>query len=297
MKILLAPGQGSQTPGFLSPWIDAFPKVAELLSIFGEAAEVDLIHMGTAADEDTIKDTAVAQPLIVGASLAVARATGIADNIDGFAGHSVGEFAAAALAGALTDQDAMRLVGVRARAMAKAAAEVETGMLAVLGSDADLIAQAISDAGLVIANYNGAGQYVAAGPMAAIQRLAQNPPEKVRAIQLKVAGAFHTEFMKPAVEALGAAAAELQPREPSKAFWSNRDGLRIESGAEILASLVSQVSNPVRWDLCMETFKNSEVESAVELPPAGALAGLLKRGAPDTNPVALKSPTDLENLK
>lgn len=296
MKILLAPGQGSQTPGFLVPWIEAFPNVAEILKNFSEAADVDLIHMGTAADESTIKDTAVAQPLIVGASLAVARATGLAGRFDGFAGHSVGEFAAAALAGVLTDQEAMQLVGVRARAMAKAAAEVETGMLAVLGTDTELISGAISKSGLVIANYNGAGQFVAAGPITAIEYLVSNTPERVRAIPLKVAGAFHTEFMKPAVEALQAAAAKVEPKDPSGVFWSNRDGLQIESGTEILASLVSQVSNPVRWDLCMNTFTEAEVDLAVELPPAGALAGLLKRGAPSTNPLALKSPTDLENL-
>lgn len=296
MRILVSPGQGSQTPGFLNSWLEALPGLTLKLKEFSEVAEVDLIELGTLADEETIKHTANAQPLIVGASLAVARVAQLEKKFDGFAGHSVGEFAAAALAGVVSDLDAMRLVGIRARAMATAANEESTGMIAVIGTDEEQIAKAVSDCGLTIANFNGGGQFVAAGPIDAIGTLVQNPPEKVRAIQLKVAGAFHTSFMESAVAELRNAAAGVTVSNPQKPFWSNSDGQQLHSGEDILASLIAQVSRPVRWDLCMQSFVETNVDLAVELPPAGALTGLLKRGAPTTNPIALKNPEDLEKV-
>lgn len=296
MRILVCPGQGSQTPGFLAPWIAALPDLEGILREYSTAAEVDLVEMGTTADEATIKDTAVAQPLIVGASLAVARAGSLENRFDGFAGHSVGEFAAAALASVISDLDAMKLVGVRARAMAEAAAIQPTGMVAVIGADEKLIAEAVESFGLVIANYNGGGQFVAAGELSRIEQLVANPPEKVRVVPLKVAGAFHTSYMESALNALRVAAAKVDFKDPEKLLWTNRDGTLLGSGSETIESLVAQVSRPVRWDLCMSSFSSAGVTHAVELPPAGALAGLLKRGVQEANTIALKSPDDLERV-
>lgn len=296
MKIFLAPGQGSQTTGFLTPWLEAFPGIKPRLEAFSDVVGMDLLEMGTAAAEEMIKDTAVAQPLIVGASLAIAREIPQLQSIDGFAGHSVGEFAACALAGVFTDQDAMRLVTVRSRAMAKAAALTATGMAAVIGTDSDLVAGVIDHAGLVIANYNGGGQYVAAGGIDAVQALVAARPDGVRVIQLKVAGAFHTEYMKLAETELAEVAATVKVNAPEKLLWSNHDGRVVTSGQQMLQSLVAQTSRPVRWDLCMEGFQLSGVNTAVELPPAGALSGLLKRATADIVPIALKNPNDVERI-
>ncbi len=294
MRILVCPGQGSQSPGFLQPWLEALPGLRSILEAYSAAAGVDLIEMGTTADESTIKDTAIAQPLIVGASLAVARATAIDKTMDGFAGHSVGEFAAAALAGVISDTDAMRLVGVRARAMALAASKTPTGMVAVIGQDEQLIVGAVAGANLTIANFNGGGQFVAAGPIESIEQLASNPPERIRVVPLKVAGAFHTEFMSEAVASLREAASEVTAHNPEKKLWSNFDGQIVTEGSLALNSLVAQVSRPVRWDSCMQSFTNAGVTLIVELPPAGALTGLVKRGVPGALGLALKTPADLE---
>lgn len=296
MKIFLAPGQGSQTPGFLTTWLEAFPEIKTRMDAFSAVVGIDLLEMGTVGVEDTIKDTAVAQPLIVGASLAIAREIPQLDSIEGFAGHSVGEFAASALAGVFTDLDAMRLVTVRSQAMARAAALNATGMAAVIGSDPALVADVIGRAGLVIANYNGGGQYVAAGDMNAVNALVEARPDGVRVIQLKVAGAFHTEYMKQAEIELGEVASTVEVKTPSKSLWSNKEGQQIKSGKQMLESLVAQTSRPVRWDLCMADFQTCGVRTTVELPPAGALTGLVKRATADITPIALKSPNDVERI-
>ncbi len=295
MRILLCPGQGSQSKGFLGNWIENVPGFKEKLIELSDSCGKDLVHLGTLASEDEIKDTANAQPLIVGASIAAARtALDIAD-FDGVVGHSVGEFAAAALAGVLSDADAMKLVSVRANAMAQAASMTETSMAAVLGGDPAEVVAKVEGLGLAIANYNGAGQMVAAGSKSAITELVANPPEKARVIELKVAGAFHTAYMSDAVETLQLAANQVDTQKPSKRLWTNVDGSEVSSESDFLASLVTQVSNPVRWDKCMETI-DSLGATLVELPPAGALAGLAKRGMPNSSAIALKSVADVEKI-
>ena len=247
------------------------------------------------ASEDEIKATENAQPLIVAASIAAARtAINLAD-FDGVVGHSVGEFAAAAISGVLSDEDAMKMVSVRANAMAEAAKLEVTSMAAVLGGEQDQVLAALEELGLSAANYNGAGQIVAAGSKAAITQLVATPPEKSRVIELKVAGAFHTHFMQPAVTKLSEVAATVSASVPQMKLWSNVDGALVTDGERFLASLVSQVSNPVRWDLCMASIDKLSA-TVVELPPAGALAGLAKRGMPNSTAVALKNPTDLEKI-
>ena len=295
MRILMCPGQGSQSEGFLIEWFASVPGFQEKIIELGKAAGKDLVRLGTVASEDEIKATENAQPLIVAASIAAARTAINLDDFDGVVGHSVGEFAAAAISGVLSDEDAMKLVAVRANAMAEAAKLEVTSMAAVLGGEQDQVLAALEELGLSAANYNGAGQIVAAGSKAAITHLVVTAPEKSRVIELKVAGAFHTHFMQPAVTKLSEVAATVSASMPQMKLWSNVDGALVTDGEQFLASLVSQVSNPVRWDLCMVSIDKLSA-TVVELPPAGALAGLAKRGMPNSTAVALKNPTDLEKI-
>lgn len=290
--IAVFPGQGSQTPGFLSPWLSV-DGAAERVSSYSEWAGVDLLAAGTEWDADRIRDTQVAQPLIVAASLLSWHALADRSAVAGVAGHSVGEFAAAAAAGVLSDEDALRLVGIRGRAMAAAAAAEQTGMSAVIGGDQDAVVSRLEELGLTPANYNGAGQIVAAGSLAGLQALSAEPPQGTRVIPLQVAGAFHTDYMAPAVQALREAADAVQPADPGVTLWSNRDGAPVESGAAFVAALVDQVASPVRWDLCMDSFAEAGVTGIVELSPAGTLTGLAKRALRGVPSVAVKTPDDL----
>lgn len=295
MLIVACPGQGSQTPGFLSPWLEEFPSLNDTLEELGEACGSDLVYLGTEAEEDEIKDTANAQRLIVGSAIAVFRSALSDHRIDGVLGHSVGEFAAAAIAGIIPDQVAMQLVARRADAMAAAAAETPTSMAAILGGDPTEIINHVAKLGLEAANHNGSGQIVAAGAKDAIAELVASPPEKTRVIELKVAGAFHTSFMESAKAAVEELALNVSVGDPEMRIWSNADGREVNSGEEFLSSLVSQIASPVRWDLCMDSLSGLEAK-VVELPPAGALAGLVKRGVPDATAIALKSPSDLDKV-
>lgn len=291
----MCPGQGSQSEGFLTNWFENVSGFEAKIRELGEASGKDLVRLGTTAGEEEIKATENAQPLIVAAAIAAARTAMDLDSIDGVVGHSVGEFAAAAIAGVISDTEAIELVAVRANAMASAAKLEVTSMAAVLGGEESAVLQALADLGLSAANYNGAGQIVAAGSKEAISKLVATPPEKARVIELKVAGAFHTSYMHPAVATLAQAAAKITAIDPKIRLWSNVDGGVVSSGASFLDSLVSQVSNPVRWDLCMSRMDAHSPE-LIELPPAGALSGLAKRGMPNSTAVALKTFADLEKI-
>ncbi len=294
MLVIAAPGQGAQTPGFLSPWLE-FPGVAELIGGWSELAGCDLIKYGTTGDADEIRDTAVAQPLLVAAALAGASLLGLEYVQAGItAGHSVGELGAGAIGGIISADDAMRLVGVRGRAMAKAAAAESTSMTAVLGGDEDQVLAALARHGLTPANINGAGQIVAAGTVTQLAGFAADPPPRAKLRALQVAGAFHTAHMMPAVHALRDAAATVEVRDPRLIVLSNADGAAVPDGAGWLARIVSQVSAPVRWDLCMGAMRDLGATAFVELPPAGTLTGLARRALPGTTLLALKSPADLD---
>ncbi|MHC2999042.1 ACP S-malonyltransferase [Microbacterium sp. HJ5] len=293
MRIAVFPGQGSQSPGFLSPWL-AIDGLADRLAEYSEWSGVDLIAAGTEWDADRIRDTQVAQPLIVAASLLSWNALPDHEAVAGVAGHSVGEFAAAAAAGILTEEDALRLVGIRGRAMAEAAAAEKTGMSAVIGGDEASVVARLEELGLTPANYNGGGQLVAAGALDALAALTAEPPSGTRVIPLQVAGAFHTRYMAPAVETLRSATAEVAASDPRVTVWSNRDGAAVGSGARFVELLVDQVASPVRWDLCMTSFAAAGVSGIVELSPAGTLTGLAKRALRGTPAVAVKTPDDLE---
>jgi [acyl-carrier-protein] S-malonyltransferase len=294
--VLVAPGQGAQTPGFLTPWLD-LPGAADRVAAWSDAIGLDLVHYGTQADADAIRDTAVAQPLLVAAGLLSASALG--DIIpDAVAGHSVGEITAAAFAGVLDDTAALTLVRTRGLAMAEAAAVTETGMAALLGGDPEVTVPHLEKLGLTPANVNGAGQIVAAGTKEQLAALEQDKPEGVRkVVALKVAGAFHTHHMAPAVDTMAKAAEALTPADPKVRYVSNKDGAAVATGAEVLERLVGQVANPVRWDLCMETFKELGVTALLEVCPGGTLTGLAKRALPGVKTLALKTPADLDTAR
>jgi [acyl-carrier-protein] S-malonyltransferase len=311
--VITAPGQGAQAPGFLTPWLD-LPGVAERLGAWSELAGCDLIRYGTKAEADEIRDTAIAQPLLVAAGLAVAgalldgtappagsaagdRPVTIPGDLTGAlaaAGHSVGELTAGALAGVLSAADALRLVSVRGRAMAEAAAQQPTGMTAVLGGGEEAVLAAIEAHGLTPANVNGAGQIVAAGTLEQLAAFAACPPPGARLRPLPVAGAFHTRHMAPAVGALRTAAAGITAADPEVPLLSNADGAVISSGAQWLDRIIGQVAAPVRWDECMRTMARIGVTALIELPPAGTLTGLARRALPGAALLALKSPGDLD---
>jgi [acyl-carrier-protein] S-malonyltransferase len=288
--IFTAPGQGAQTPGFLSPWLE-LPGLAEQLGTWSELAGRDLIRLGTTGSAEEITDTSVAQPLLVAAALAVAALIG---EPDATAGHSVGELAAGAIAGVLPAEDAIKLTRVRGEAMAASCNAVPTGMTAVLGGDEATVLAAVADAGLTPANMNTAGQVVAGGTLEQLAEFAANPPAGARLRPLRVAGAFHTSHMAPAVEALAAAAAGTAVKDPAITLLSNRDGAVVTSGTDWVERIVSQVAYPVRWDKCMATMAALGVSAFIELLPGGTLAGMAKRALPGTEILAIKSPDQLD---
>ncbi|MGB8380285.1 MAG: ACP S-malonyltransferase [Dermatophilaceae bacterium] len=298
MLAIACPGQGAQTPGFLNPWLE-LPGFHDRMAWLSTVTGIDLVAHGTVSDADTIRDTAIAQPLIVGSGL-VALLALFAHPSEGFrqvsvgAGHSVGEITAAAAVGVLTAEQAMVFVRERGRAMAAAAALAPTGMAAILGGAPDDVFARLSAGGLTPANVNGVGQVVAAGTTDQLAALAADPPPKARVVPLEVAGAFHTQHMTPAVETLAAYARAISVHDARTMLVSNQDGELIRSGTEVLARLVSQVSSPVRWDLCMRKLMDLGVTGFIEVPPAGTLAGLAKRAMKGVEILALKAPDDVE---
>ncbi len=295
MLVVVAPGQGAQTPGFLTPWLDV-PGVAERLEWLSLVSGVDLLAHGTKSDADTIRDTAVAQPLIVGAGLVTLLSlfphpSAAFASIGAGAGHSVGEITAAVGAGVLTAEQAMVFVRERGKAMAKASAVTATGMAAVLGGDQDEVIAAATEVGLTLANINGAGQIVVAGTKAQLESFVA--PEGARVRPLEVAGAFHTEHMASARATLGRIGNAMSTHDPRIRLISNADGQVVHDGRAVVRRLVSQVAQPVRWDLCMQTMLDLGVTAMIEIPPAGTLTNLAKRAMPGVETLALKSPDDL----
>jgi [acyl-carrier-protein] S-malonyltransferase len=299
--VIVAPGQGAQTPGFLTPWLED-PTFASRFGWLSTVAGLDLAHYGTEADAETIRDTKIAQPLLVATGLIAAlelfpHPADAFSQIGAVAGHSVGEIAAAAGARAITAEQAMVLVRERGNAMAEAAAKTATGMTAVLGGDRDEVLAAIEAQGLVPANNNGPGQVVAAGTMEQLQAFADNPPAKARLVPLSVAGAFHTEHMAPAVGHLATLARSVSTHDPRAPWISNRDGQVVHDGREVVKRIVGQIAQPVRWDLCMETMADLGVTGLLEMPPAGTLTGIAKRALPGVETFALKTPDQLDDAR
>ena len=301
MLVIVAPGQGAQTPGFLTPWLED-PTFASRFSWLSTVAGLDLAHYGTEADAETIRDTQIAQPLLVATGLIAAlelfpHPADAFDQIGAVAGHSVGELAAAAGARAITAEQAMVLVRERGKAMAEAAATTPTGMTAILGGDREEILAALAKHGLTPANDNGPGQIVAAGTLEQLEALAGDPPAKARLIPLSVAGAFHTEHMAPAVGHLAKLAVSVSVHDPRIPVISNKDGRIIHDGPEVLRRIVGQIANPVRWDLCLETMSDLGVTGILEMPPAGTLTGIAKRALKGVETFALKTPDQLDDAR
>jgi [acyl-carrier-protein] S-malonyltransferase len=295
---LLAPGQGSQTEGMLSPWLE-LPGAADQLTLWSKASGLDLARLGTSASTEEITDTAVTQPLVVATTLLayqeLTKRSLLGEKII-VAGHSVGEIAAYAIAGVLAADDAVALAATRGAEMAKACAVEPTGMSAVLGGDEAEVLSRLEQLDLFPANRNGAGQIVAAGPLTALEKLAEDPPAKARVRALGVAGAFHTKYMAPALDGYAAAAAAVVTGEPTAMLLSNRDGKPVTSAAAAMDTLVAQLTQPVRWDLCTETLREHDVKAIVEFPPAGTLTGIAKRELRGVTARAVKSPADLDEL-
>ncbi|ORA40090.1 ACP S-malonyltransferase [Mycobacterium aquaticum] len=302
MLALLAPGQGSQTPGMLNPWLE-LPGAADRLSAWSQISGLDLARLGTTATAEEITDTAVTQPLVVAATLLAHEELvrrGVLDKVAAaetiVAGHSVGEIAAYAIAGVISADDAVKLAATRGAEMAKACAVEPTGMSAVLGGDEAEVLARLESLDLVPANRNAAGQIVAAGAVSALEKLAEDPPAKARVRQLATAGAFHTHYMASALDGYAAAAASVTTAEPTATLLSNADGQPVSSAADAMEKLVAQLTKPVRWDLCTETMRQRQVTGIVEFPPAGTLAGIAKRELKGTPTRAIKSPEDLDCL-
>jgi [acyl-carrier-protein] S-malonyltransferase len=297
---LLAPGQGSQTPGMLAPWL-VLPGAAERVELWSKASGLDLVRLGTTATAEEITDTAITQPLVVAATLLAHEELTKRGLLAGantvIAGHSVGEIAAYAIAGVISADDAVALAATRGAEKAKACAIEPTGMAAVLGGDEAEVLAALAELDLVPANRNAAGQIVAAGRLDALQKLAENAPAKARVRTLATAGAFHTGFMAPALDVYAGAARGVAIAEPTTTLLSNADGQPVASADDAITKLVAQLTRPVRWDLCTETLRRLNVAAIVEFPPAGALAGIAKRELRGVPAFALKTPTDLDGLK
>ncbi|GAA0953901.1 ACP S-malonyltransferase [Kribbella koreensis] len=301
MLVIAAPGQGAQTPGFLEPWL-ADPVFENRLNWLSAVAGLDLAHYGTKADADTIRDTAIAQPLLVAASMLSALALfphpgDSFEKIGALAGHSVGEIAAAVGAGVITGEQAMVLVRERGKAMAAASALTPTSMTAVLGGDREEILAKLDKYGLTAANDNGPGQIVAAGTVEELAAFQADPPEKTRLIPLSVAGAFHTKHMEPAVQTLAGYARSITTHDPRTRLISNRDGQIVHDGRDVLRRLVQQVNAPVRWDLCMQTMADLQVTGILEMTPAGTLTGIARRALKGVEVFALKTPDQLDDAR
>ncbi|MBY0441297.1 MAG: ACP S-malonyltransferase [Mycobacteriaceae bacterium] len=300
MIALLAPGQGSQTPGMLLPWLE-LPGVADQIATWSKVAGLDLARLGTTATAEEIADTAVTQPLIVAATILAYQELLRRDQLPAnddllVAGHSVGEIAAYAIAGVIGVDDAVALAATRGAEMAKACANEPTGMSAVLGGDEAEVLSRLEQLDLVAANRNAAGQIVAAGRLTALEKLAEDPPARARVRALDVAGAFHTEFMASALDGYAAAAAQIATAEPTATLLSNYDGKPVLSAASAMNTLVAQIIRPVRWDLCTETLRQHNVVAIVEFPPAGTLTGIAKRELRGVVTHAVKTPADLDGL-
>ena len=294
---MLAPGQGSQTPGMLADWLE-LPGAADRIERWSQISGLDLAALGTTATAEEITDTAVTQPLVVATTLLAfgeyAKRGLPTDAI--VAGHSVGEIAAYAIAGVISPDDAVRLAAVRGAEMAKACAVEPTGMAAVLGGDEAEVLARLEALELIPANRNAAGQIVAAGALAALEKLAEDPPAKARVRALATAGAFHTHYMGSALDGYAAAAAEVSATDPTTTLLSNVDGKPVTSGADAMAKLVAQLTRPVRWDLCTETMRDRGITAIVEFPPAGTLTGIAKRELRGVATHAVKTPADLDGL-
>lgn len=301
MLAIVCPGQGSQAPGLLAPWLE-LETYRDRMAWFTTVAGIDLLEHGTESDADTIRDTAIAQPLIVATGLAALlelfpRPAAAFSQVSVGAGHSVGEITAAAGTAVISAEQALVFVRERGLQMARASQAAPTGMSAILGGDPDEVLATLERHGLTAANRNGGGQIVAAGTLEKLAALAADPPTKTRIVPLQVAGAFHTEHMAPAVSVMGQLAMGVSTHDPRTPIISNKDGQVVHDGRAVLQRIVNQIARPVRWDLCLQTMTDLGVTGLLEMPPAGTLAGIAKRALPGVETFALKTPDQLDDAR
>ena len=290
----MTPGQGSQTSGMYSNWItDTANK--ELIAKYSNLIDLDLFHYGTSASQAEITATNIAQPLLTALAFMSFGKLKVNSNTNiVYSGHSVGELSAASLAGFYSDETAMKLVNVRGKAMAEAAASNSaTGMSAVLGGDKAEVIKHIEQFDLVPANVNSNGQIVASGLLTNLEKLSANPPASTKVRKLEVAGAFHSQFMKSAESELEKEFTQGEITDSNSSFISNKDGQIVKDSYELKNRLITQITSPVRWDLCQAKMIELGVTGMLELAPAGVLTGIAKREMPGVELFAIKSPEDI----
>jgi [acyl-carrier-protein] S-malonyltransferase len=291
---VLFPGQGSQFVGMADGW-GSDPAGKAVLDEASEAMGRDVV--AGCHDEDALGTTEFVQPALLACDVAafeVMRSDGVADPV-GVAGHSLGEFAALVAGGAMSLRDALELVVIRGMAMQRAGEDQPGGMTALLGigsADAEqLCAEVRRDGVLVVANENSPVQVVASGSIPAIERLEALAAErKVRAVRLGVAGAFHSELMRPALPAVSEALDAIDIRDPRMAIAENVTGELVTGAGRLRELLPTQLVSPVRWDTGIRSLAGVGATTFIEAGPGDVLTKLMKRIDGSVRAVAAGSP-------
>jgi [acyl-carrier-protein] S-malonyltransferase len=294
---VVAPGQGSQSVGMLSPWVTD-SKAKELVESWSSLISVDLLKLGQSGNAEEIKSTDNAQLLIFITSILSSLHLDFQNAKDGsiiFAGHSVGEFAAYSIAGAFESDQALKIVARRGQSMLAATnAFSKTGMSAVLGGNKDEVISYLREFDLIPANINSNGQIIAAGTLENLDRLANTPLTGTRVRPLEVSAAFHTKYMEPAISQFKEIFNEIKINNSSQIILSNKNGEVLSNPVEIIENLINQVISPVRWDLCQAKMVDLGVTGMLELAPGGTLCGIAKKEIPSVETFAIKSPEDIQ---
>ena len=300
MKIaVLFPGQGSQFPGMADPWT-AHPAGKEVLSEASDLLGYDVV--GAAQDESRLATTEVVQPLVFACDLAAFRvleSEGV--EFDATAGHSLGEFVSLVAAGALPMDAALTAVTERGRAMQEASDAAPGGMTALVGVSPDDAAEIVRTAGrgdvLTVANENSPKQTVLSGSIPAIERAEElAKSRKVRAVRLKVAGAFHSKLMEPALPRVRGAIAKLDFAAPRFEVVPNASGRPTARPSALRDLLSRHLVSPVRWERSIRAMAGSGIDLFVEAGPGDVLSKLVKRCVPGARAVPVGTPDDAQAL-
>jgi [acyl-carrier-protein] S-malonyltransferase len=303
--VFLFPGQGSQKVGMGSDLLEARPEVFN--RYFGLADATSGLTVREYALEgppESLTRTDVAQPALFSHSLAlaeIAREAGLRP--DFVAGHSLGEYTAAVAAGALSLEDGMRLVALRGKLMNDAQTETPGTMAAVIGLEADRLAELCgeaSTAGLVApANLNTPAQIVVSGEVAGVERLMELAKEAgaEKVVPLQVGAAFHSELMKPTQAKMAEAMEDVEWSDPAVPMASNASGGLVTTADEVRKALIAQIASPVRWVDCAHTLSNAGADDYLELGPGRVLGGLTRQTlGMETQAASADSPAKLESF-
>lgn len=273
------PGQGAQYPGMGK---DLYENSVEARELFGKANEIlgfnitDIMFNGTA---DELKQTKVTQPAVFLHSVILAKVLGVKP--DAVAGHSLGEFSALVVAGALSFEDGLKLVSKRALAMQACCEQQPGGMAAILGMEDEVVEKCCDtiDGVVVAANYNSPGQIVISGANEAIDKACEQLKEAGarRALRLPVGGAFHSPLMEPARVELEKAIAEVEFHTPSCPIYQNVDAQPQSDSEVIKRNVIAQLTAPVRWTQSAKNMIADGIDTYTELGPGNVLQGLIKK--------------------